>query len=89
MSTAPSMPASVPIDLLPASTRRLRWNAGDVLRRLGARAAVEQASDHPAYLLSRQLAVLPHNSRDRFARRAVALQQCDVASIIRHHPEAP
>ncbi|PPU24441.1 hypothetical protein XarCFBP6762_16425 [Xanthomonas arboricola] len=89
MSTAPSMPASVPVDLLPASAHRLRWDVGDVLCRLVARAAVEQASDHPAYLLSRQLAVLPHNSRDRFARRAVALQQRVAATITRHHPEAP
>ncbi|WP_226427808.1 hypothetical protein [Xanthomonas sp. MWU16-30325] len=88
MSTAPSMLASVPVDLLPASTRRLRWNMGDVLRRLDARAAVEQASDHPAYLPSRQLAVLPRNSHDRFARRAVALKQC-VAASTNHHPEAP
>ncbi|MBB6257118.1 hypothetical protein FHT05_001702 [Xanthomonas arboricola] len=88
MSTAPSMPAPVPVDLLPASTRRLRWNMGDVLRRLDARAAVEQASDHPAYLPSRQLAVLPHTLRRRFVRKAVALQQ-RVAASTNHHPEAP
>ncbi|WDJ19921.1 hypothetical protein JH264_09700 [Xanthomonas campestris pv. raphani] len=88
MSTAPSMPASVPVDLLPASAHRLRWDVVEVLRRLDARAAVEQASAHPAHPLSRQLAVLPHNSRDRFARRAVALQQ-RVAASTNHHPEAP
>ncbi|SYZ55826.1 hypothetical protein CPBF426_32570 [Xanthomonas arboricola pv. juglandis] len=89
MSTAPSMPVSVPVDLLPASAHRLRWDVGEVLRRLVARAAVEQASDHPAHPLSRQLAVLPHTSSRRFARRAVPLQQCVAASITRHHREAP
>ncbi|MEA0617636.1 hypothetical protein [Xanthomonas campestris] len=89
MSTAPSMPASVPVDLLPASAHRLRWDVGEVLRRLVARAAVEQASDDAAHSLSRQLGVLPHTSRRRFARKAVALQQHFAASIIRHHPEAP
>ncbi|NIJ81691.1 hypothetical protein FHT10_002848 [Xanthomonas arboricola] len=88
MSTAPSMPASVPVDLLPASAHRLRWDMGEVLRRLAARAAVEQASDHPAHPLSRQLGALPHTLRRRFARRAVALQQ-RVAASTNHHPEAP
>ncbi|PPT84630.1 hypothetical protein XarzCFBP7410_04845 [Xanthomonas arboricola pv. zantedeschiae] len=89
MSTAPSMPASVPVDLLPASAHRLRWDVGEVLRRLDANTAIEQASAHPAHPLSRQLGVLPHTSRRRFARTAVALQQCVAASITRHQPEAP
>ncbi|MCC4619090.1 hypothetical protein LL965_02995 [Xanthomonas cassavae CFBP 4642] len=89
MSTAPSMPASVPVDLSLASAHRLRWDVGDVLRRLVARAAVEQASAHPAHPLSRQLGVLPHTLHRRFARSGVALQQCVAASITRHHPEAP
>ncbi|WIX25560.1 hypothetical protein PUV44_00960 [Xanthomonas arboricola pv. corylina] len=88
MSTALSIPASVPVDLLPASAHRLRWDVGEVLRRLVAGAAVEQVSDHPAYPLSRQLAVLPHTLRRRFARRAVASQQ-RVAASTNHHPEAP
>ncbi|MGY4890594.1 UNVERIFIED_CONTAM: hypothetical protein EX528_09485 [Xanthomonas axonopodis] len=88
MSTALSIPASVPVDLLPASAHRLRWNVGEVLRRLASGAAVEQASTHPAHPLSRQLGVLPHTSRRRFARRAVALQQ-RVAASTNYHPEAP
>ncbi|PPU70924.1 hypothetical protein XmelCFBP4644_18100 [Xanthomonas melonis] len=89
MSTAPPMPAPVPVDLLPASARRLRWDMGEVLRRLVARAAVEQAREHTAHPLSRQLAVLPHTSRRLSARRTVPLQQCVAATITRHHPEAP
>ncbi|MBB4729603.1 hypothetical protein LN458_04405 [Xanthomonas arboricola] len=89
MSTAPSMPASVPVDLLPASAHHLRWDMGDVLRRLDARTAIEQARDHTAHPLSRQLGALPQTLRSRFARSAVALQQCAAASITRRHPEAP
>lgn len=89
MSTAPSMPASVPVDLLPASAHRLRWDMGDVLRRLDARTAAKQASAHCAHTLSCQPAVLPHTSRRRSARRAMALQHCVAASITRHQPEAP
>ncbi|PPT19226.1 hypothetical protein XarCFBP6771_13600 [Xanthomonas arboricola] len=88
MSTAPPLPASVPVDLLPASAHRLRWDVGEVLRRRVARAAVEQASAHSAHPPGCQLAVLPHTSRHTFARRAVVLQQCVVAST-NHHPEAP
>ncbi|MEC5196954.1 hypothetical protein GGR75_003505 [Xanthomonas campestris] len=86
MSIALSMPASVPVDLLPASAYRLPW---DVLRRLDASTATEQARDHTAYPLSRQLGVLPHTSRRLSARRAVPLQQYVAATITRHHPEAP
>ncbi|PPT27447.1 hypothetical protein XarbCFBP7614_12565 [Xanthomonas arboricola] len=89
MSTAPSMPASVPVDLLPTSAHRLRWDMGDVLRRLDARTAIEQARDHTAHPLSRQLGVLPHTSRRLSAPRAVPLQQYVAATITRHHPEAP
>ncbi|WP_244669769.1 hypothetical protein [Xanthomonas sp. A1809] len=89
MSTAPSVPASVPADLLPASVHRLRWNAGDVLRRLDASTGIEQASDHTSHPLSRQLGVLPYTSRRLSARRAVPLQQYLAATITRHHPEAP
>ncbi|WP_241236600.1 MULTISPECIES: hypothetical protein [Xanthomonas] len=88
MSTAPSMPASVSVDLLPASAHRLLLDVGGVLCQLAARAAVEQASAHPAHPLSRELGVLPHTSRRRFARKAVALQQ-RVAASTNHHPEAP
>ncbi|MFO3707556.1 hypothetical protein ACI6Q5_21900, partial [Xanthomonas codiaei] len=83
------MPASVPVDLLPASAHRLRWDVGEVLRRLVARAAVEQARDHTAHPLSRQLGVLPHTSRRLSARRALPLQQYVAATITRHHREAP
>ncbi|WP_248279483.1 hypothetical protein [Xanthomonas campestris] len=89
MSTAPSMPVSVPVDLLPASAHRLRWDVGEVLCRLAARAAVEQANDDPVHSLTRQLVVLPRPSRGQFARRAVPLQQYVAATITRHHPEAP
>ncbi|MEA9789574.1 hypothetical protein VDF90_20470 [Xanthomonas campestris pv. raphani] len=89
MSTASSMPASVPVDLLPASAHHLLWDVGEVLRRLVARAAVEQASDDPAHSLTRQLGVLPHTLRRRFAGSAVALQQCVAAPIALRHPEAP
>ncbi|NJB93014.1 hypothetical protein [Xanthomonas arboricola] len=88
MSTAPSMPASVPVDLLPTFAHRLRWDVGDVLRQLAARSAVEQASAHCAHPLSCQSAVLPHTLRRRFARKAVALQQ-RVAAFTNHRPEAP
>ncbi|NIJ83308.1 hypothetical protein FHY35_000263 [Xanthomonas arboricola] len=89
MSTASSMPTSVSVDLLPASTCRLRWNMGDVLRRLDARAAVEQASDHTAHPLSCQLGALLPTLRRLSARRAVPLQQCVAASITWRHREAP
>ncbi|WP_258080380.1 hypothetical protein [Xanthomonas arboricola] len=89
MSTAPSMPASVPVDLLPASAHLLRWDVGEVLRRLVARAAVEQASGDAAHSLTRQLVVLLRTSRGQSARSAVALQQCVAAPITGHHPEAP
>ncbi|WP_238691729.1 hypothetical protein [Xanthomonas arboricola] len=61
---------------------------GEVLRRLVARAAVEQASNDPAHSLSRQLGVLPQTSRRRVARSVVALQQ-PVAASTNHYPEAP
>ncbi|WP_372390366.1 hypothetical protein ACCQ05_11670 [Xanthomonas sp. NCPPB 3582] len=89
MSIAPSMPAFVPVDLLPASAHRLGWDMGDVLRRLDARTAIEQARDHTAHPLSRQLGVLPHTSRHLSARRAVPLQQYVTATITRHHQEVP
>ncbi|QWN22749.1 hypothetical protein DGM98_10725 [Xanthomonas citri] len=88
MSTASSMPASVSVDLLPASAHRMLLDIGEVLRRRVARAAVEQASAHCAHPLSCQPAVLPHTLCSRFARSAVALQQCAAASITRHQPEA-
>ncbi|PPU73878.1 hypothetical protein XmelCFBP4644_05330 [Xanthomonas melonis] len=89
MSTAPSMPASVSVDLFPASAHRLHWYVREVLPQLAARAAVEQANAHPAHPLSRQLAVLPHSLRRWAARSAVALQQCVAAPITGHHREAP
>ncbi|ASK93786.1 hypothetical protein XcvCFBP7111P_21825 [Xanthomonas citri pv. vignicola] len=88
MSTAPSMPASVPVDLLPASAHRLRWNVREVLHRFAAHAAVEQASDAPRYPLSRQLAVLPHTSRRLYACADVMLQCCVASRITHHHAEA-
>ncbi len=87
MSTASSKPASVPVDLLPITAHRLRWDVGEVLHRL-ARAAVEQASDSSAHLLSRQPGLLPHTSRRRSARTTVGLQQ-RVAASTNHQPEAP
>ncbi|MBB4731376.1 hypothetical protein [Xanthomonas arboricola] len=88
MSIAPSMPAFVPVDLLPTFAHRLHWYVREVLRLRAARAAVEQASAHSAHPLSCQPAVLPHTLRRRFARKAVALQQ-RVAASTNHHPEAP
>ncbi|PPT39532.1 hypothetical protein XarjCFBP7653_10915 [Xanthomonas arboricola] len=89
MSIASSRPASVSVDLSPASAHRLRWDVGEVLRRLDARTAAKQASDRPAHPLSRQLTVSSHTSCRWFARRAVALQHCVAASTTRYHPEAP
>ncbi|MBB3762282.1 hypothetical protein FHY22_003477 [Xanthomonas arboricola] len=89
MSTAPSTPAFVSVDLLPTFAHRLRWDVREVLRRRAARAAVEQASAHPAHPLSCQLGVLSRTSCRRLACGAVALQQSAAASITRHHPEAP
>ncbi|UXA51823.1 hypothetical protein M0D45_13960 [Xanthomonas prunicola] len=89
MSTAPSRPASVPVDLSPASAHYLRCDVGEVLRRLAARAAVEQASEHLAHPLNRQLGVLPHTLRSGCARSAAALQLCVDASTTGLHPEAP
>ncbi|MCE4528645.1 hypothetical protein LYZ80_08155 [Xanthomonas hortorum pv. vitians] len=54
MSTASSTPASVPGYLLPSSAHGLLWDVGEVLRRLAARAAIEQASDDPAQQLLRE-----------------------------------
>ncbi|MBB4594044.1 hypothetical protein [Xanthomonas cannabis] len=89
MSIAPSTPAFVPVDLLPTFAHRLRWDVGEVLRRLAARAALKQVSEHLAHPLSHQLGVLPHTSRRLSARRAVPLQQYVAATITRYHPEAP
>ncbi|WP_355607102.1 hypothetical protein RZV17_02945 [Xanthomonas cannabis] len=89
MSTAPSMPAPVLVDLMPAFAHRLRWDVGEVLRRLVARAAVEQANDDPAHSPTRQLVVLPRTSRGQFERSAVALQQRVAAPITLRCPEAP
>ncbi|WP_236517540.1 hypothetical protein, partial [Xanthomonas phaseoli] len=88
MSVARSTPAFVPVDLSPAFAHRLLWDVGEVLHRLAARAAVEQASDDPAHSLTRQLVVLPRPSRGQFARRTVPLQQ-RVAASTNDHPEAP
>ncbi|MBB4654430.1 uncharacterized protein VirK/YbjX [Xanthomonas sp. F14] len=88
MSTASSKPASVPVDLLPASAHRLRWYVREVLRQLATRAAVEQTSANCAHPLSCQSAVLPPTLRRRFACKAVALQQ-RVAASTNHYPEAP
>ncbi|NIJ79008.1 hypothetical protein [Xanthomonas cannabis] len=89
MSTAPSTPTSVPVDLLPASARCVLWDVGEVLRGIVARAAVEQANEHLAHPLSRQLGALLLTLRRRFARSAVELQQRVAASTTHHHPEAP
>ncbi|QWN06567.1 hypothetical protein DGN11_03065 [Xanthomonas citri pv. fuscans] len=88
MSTAPSMPASVPVDLLPASAHRLRWDVREVLHRLVARAAVERAIHDPANSLSRQLGVLPHTLRRLSACADVTLQCCAASRITHHHAEA-
>ncbi|MFX3672709.1 hypothetical protein, partial [Xanthomonas arboricola] len=89
MSIASSRPASVSVDLSPASAHRLRWDVGEVLRRLDARTAAKQASDRPAHPLSRQLGALLHTLRRRLACGAVALQQRVAAPINLRHPEAP
>ena len=90
MSTALSIPASVPVDLLPASAHRLRWDMGDVLRRLDASTAIEQASDDPAQQLLSQPGVLSQALRSLSARIDVALQQCVAAPITNtRHPGAP
>ncbi|NIK00677.1 hypothetical protein FHR48_003388 [Xanthomonas arboricola] len=74
---------------MPASAHRLRWNVGEVLRRLAARAAVEQASDDLAQQLLNQPGVLSQALHSLSARIDVALQQCVAAPNTRHHPEAP
>ncbi|WP_219842102.1 hypothetical protein [Xanthomonas arboricola] len=89
MSIAPSMPAFVPVDLLPTFAHRLRWDVREVLRRLAARAAAKQVSEHLAHPLSRQLGALLHTLRRRFARSAMELQQRVAASTTHHHPEVP
>ncbi|MCW1984252.1 hypothetical protein FHY25_004326 [Xanthomonas arboricola] len=91
MSTAPSTPASVPGYLLPASAHGLLWDVGEVLRRLAARAAIEQANDDPAQQqLLNQPGVLSQALRSLSARIDVALQQCVAAAITNtRHPEAP
>ncbi|MEA0967857.1 hypothetical protein JH306_11450 [Xanthomonas campestris pv. campestris] len=90
MSTAPSMPASVPVDLLPASAHSLLSEVGGVLRRRAACAAVEQADDDRAQQLLNQPGVLSQALHSLSARIDVALQQCVAApSTTRRHPEAP
>ena len=90
MPTAPSMPAAVPGYLLPASAHGLLWDVGEVLRRLAARAAIEQASDDPAQQLLSQRGVLSQALRSLSARIDVALQQCVAAPITNtRHPGAP
>ncbi|WP_407472237.1 hypothetical protein ABFU52_11695 [Xanthomonas campestris pv. campestris] len=89
MSTALSMPASVPGYLLPASAHSLLSEIGEVLRSLAARAAVEQASDDLAQQLLSQLGVLSLALHSLSARIDVPLQQYVAATITRHHPEAP
>ncbi|MEQ7417374.1 hypothetical protein ABQF04_17605 [Xanthomonas campestris pv. campestris] len=90
MSTAPSTPASVPGYLLPASAHGLLWDVGEVLRRLAARAAIEQASDDPAQQLLSQPGVLSQTLCNQSARIDVTLQQCVAASITNtRHPGAP
>ena len=88
MSTALSIPASVLVDLLPAFARRLRWDVCEVLRRLVAHAAVEQASDGPTHPLSSQFGVLPHTLRRLSACADVMLQCCVASRITHHHAEA-
>ncbi|WP_228734280.1 hypothetical protein [Xanthomonas euvesicatoria] len=89
MSTAPCMPAFVPVDLLPTFAHRLRWDVGDVLSRLDAGAAVERAISDPVHSMGRQFVVLLHTLRRRVARSAVELQQRVAASTTHHHPEVP
>ncbi|WP_285447859.1 hypothetical protein [Xanthomonas sp. LMC-A-07] len=90
MSTASSTPASVPGYLLPASTHGLLWDVGEVLRRLAARAAVEQANDDPAQQLLSQPGMLSQALRSLSVRIDVALQQCvDAPTTNTRHPEAP
>lgn len=90
MSTAPSMPASVPGYLLPASAHSLLSEVGEVLRRLAARAAVEQASDDLAQQLLNQPGVLSQALHRLSARIDAALQQCVAApsSATRSQSEA-
>ncbi|ASL02919.1 hypothetical protein [Xanthomonas citri] len=90
MSTAPPMPASVPGYLLPASAHSLLSEVGEVLRRLAARAAVEQANHDLAQPLLNQPVVLWQALHCLSARIDVALQQCVAApSTTLRHPEAP
>ncbi|AZR24850.1 hypothetical protein NX81_010955 [Xanthomonas vasicola] len=84
------MPASVPGYLLPASAHSLLSEVGAVLRRLGARAAVEQASDDLAQQLLNQPGVLSQALYSFSARIDVALRQRVAApSTTRRQPEAP
>ncbi|CAD7713589.1 hypothetical protein LMG31884_06850 [Xanthomonas hydrangeae] len=90
MSTASSTPASVPGYLLPASAHGLLWDVGEVLRRLAARAAIEQAGDDPAQQLLIQPGVLSQALHSLATRIDVALQQCVAApNTTARHPEAP
>ncbi|MCD0244701.1 hypothetical protein JWH11_09125 [Xanthomonas melonis] len=90
MSTAPSTPALMPGYLLPASAHGLLWDVGEVLRRLAARAAVEQVSDDAAQQLLSQPGVLSQALRSLSARIDVALQQCVAAPVTTsRHSEAP
>ncbi|MBB4758411.1 hypothetical protein XarjCFBP7653_05940 [Xanthomonas arboricola] len=90
MSIAPSLPASVPGYLLPASAHSLLSEVGEVLRSLAAREAVEQASDDLAQQLLNQPGVLSLALHSLSARIDVPLQQCVAApSTTHHHPEAP
>ncbi|MCC8625391.1 hypothetical protein [Xanthomonas vesicatoria] len=90
MSTAPSVPASVPGYLLPASAHSLLSGVGEVLCRLAARAAVEQDSDDLAQRLLNQPGVSSQALHSLSARIDVALRQCVAApSTTLRQPEAP
>ncbi|PPT27563.1 hypothetical protein XaCFBP7622_16605 [Xanthomonas arboricola] len=84
------MPASAPGYLLPAFAHGLLWDVGEVLRRLAARAAIEQVSDDPAQQLLSQPDVLSQALRSLSARIDVALQQWVAAPVTTsRHSEAP
>lgn len=77
MYTAPSPPARAPGYLLPEAAHGLLRDVGDVLQRLAALAATEQATDDRTAHLLCLPGVLTHCLHNLSARIDVALRQCN------------
>lgn len=90
MHTAPSPPAHAPGYLLPEGAHALLLEVGDVMQRLAALAATEQANhDLTAHLLC-QPGVLAQCLRSLSTRISVALRECSgVAQSACDTQEAP